>query len=95
MDLKILQESKFDECKILFEFIKKYSYLQSGGDLLPELIQFYQWLHHDVSNLITEDEAKKKSLKAVVDEYSYQYQFIGVLYDSVKGNQISSPWPKS
>ena len=87
MDLKILQESEFNKYKILFEFIKNYSYLQSGGDLLPELIQFYQWLHHDLSNLITEDEAKEKSLKVVIDEYSDQYQFIGVLYDSVKGNQ--------
>ena len=57
--------------------------LQTGGALLPNLIEFYLWLHQDLKGVFSEEEAKRKSLYDVMDEFGDEYH--RNLYDQVKG----------
>jgi hypothetical protein len=82
-----MSAKKIEGFDILEQFLKYYSFFKLGGDLLPDLIQFYQWLHRDLSNLITVEEARTKTLYHIVDEFSSRYsdQFAMSLYIKVRG----------
>lgn len=86
LDLKNIKD--LHQYTILSKFVKHYNRLKYGGDLLPDLVNFYMLIHQDLSNLITEEEAKNKSLKEVLNEYLLQDsdQHL-LLYKRVKGKQ--------
>jgi hypothetical protein len=88
--LNVISFNKIEGFDILKQFLSSYSFFKLGGDLLPDLIQFYQWLHHDLSNLITKEEAYQKSIHKIVDEFSSRYsdQSAMALYIRVRGRCI-------
>lgn len=70
-------------------FVREWKCLQVGGSLLPCLIEFYQWLHTDISHLTTYKEASSMSIGQVItsvltnlDKQSGEH--IRKLYEKVK-----------
>ena len=51
---------------ILYQFILHRPKLNAGGMLLPELVQFYRWVHNELNYTVTYDDAKLK--KVTVEE---------------------------
>jgi site-specific DNA-adenine methylase len=82
---------KIEGFDILKQFLGNYSLFKCGGDLLPDLVEFYRWLHNTLSNLITEEEAKEMSISEVADRFSSYYsdQSAVTLYIKVRGKYNS------
>lgn len=57
---------------LLKKFIQDRTVLEAGGQLLPVLLRFYQWLHKDLAYAITKQEAREHSIKETVDSFSDQ-----------------------
>ena len=57
---------------LLKQFIQDRTVLEAGGQLLPVLLRFYQWLHKDLAYAITKKEAREHSIKETVDIFSDQ-----------------------
>lgn len=66
--------------------VKEFTKLQAGGSLLPDLIEFYIWLHQDLNNVVSECYAKNKKLGDVLVEYGDNYHC--ALFQRVKGKDI-------
>lgn len=65
--------------------------LQRGGILLPDLVEFYQWLHTNIAHLITYDRASTLTIGHVVtlavQNSSKEFgQHLCALYKRVKEN---------
>eukprot|EP00118_Oscarella_pearsei_P023946 m.294339 g.294339 ORF g.294339 m.294339 type:complete len:5643 (+) comp40744_c0_seq7:98-17026(+) len=78
-----------EELRVLIKFFTEKQRLRVGGLLLPDLIEFYQWLHGELSHLITFDQAFKLTIGHVVskltDRYSKKYAtYVQRLYARVK-----------
>ena len=59
--------------KLLVRFINRYPRLQAGGVLLPSLIEFYQWIHTDLSYVITKKQAIEMTVYDAVDLAAGKY----------------------
>ena len=88
-----LSNQKKGPHELLVRFINRYPRLQAGGALLPSLIEFYQWIHTDLSYVIT----KKQAIEMTVDEavelaagkYSKELEkCYTILYERVTGKCI-------
>lgn len=55
---------------LLSHFAKNLNVLQAGGVLLPELIEFYLWIHQDLKFTLSDEDAKNKSLAEVIRDYA-------------------------
>jgi len=49
----------------LQHFTVEYERLQVGGALLPDLVEFYQWIHTHLSHLVTYEIAKQITIGQV------------------------------
>lgn len=85
LDLRhIVEDRSISETYPLLTLLaKKLSTLQAGGALLPDLVEFYLWLHDDLRGTLSADEAKTKSLGQVVREFGKGYHVS--LFKKVKG----------
>ena len=66
-----------------------WSRLRVGGLLLPDIVELYQWLHTNLSHLITLERASSLTIGRVIDlarlNYSRDYaKHISDLYERVK-----------
>jgi len=50
----------------LHHFTLEYERLQLGGALLPDLVEFYQWIHTHLSHLVSFERAKQISIGNVI-----------------------------
>lgn len=57
---------------LLKQFIQDHTILEAGGQLLPILLKFYQWLHKDLAYVITKEDAREHSIIEIVDAFSDQ-----------------------
>ena len=84
----IVEDSSVTEkYPLLSHFAKNLMVLQAGGVLLPELVEFYLWIHQDLKCTLSEDDAKNKSLGEVVRDYGDFHH--RQLYDQIKGKGTS------
>ena len=60
------QHAERGRLRLLLRFAREWECLQVGGSLLPSLIEFYQWLHTDISCLATYKEASSMSIGEVI-----------------------------
>ena len=64
--LQLFSSSFLDEkdgsLYILYQFILHRPELNAGGMLLPELVQFYRWVHNELNYTVTFDDAKHKNV---------------------------------
>ena len=62
---------------VLHRFTLERKKLQMGGALLPDLVEFYQWIHTELSHLVTYERAKQISIGTVMSlsakRYSQEY----------------------
>lgn len=54
------------ELQWLSEFAMKQERLQVGGDLLPDLVEFYTWIHTNLSHLLTVEQASTYTIGRVI-----------------------------
>ena len=54
-------------------FVINLQKLRVGGELLPELIKLYRWIHTDFSLRVTKQEASRSSIKKVFINNSDDY----------------------
>ena len=79
--------------ELLVRFINRYPRLQAGGALLPSLIEFYQWIHTDLSYVITKKQAIEMTIYDAVDlaagKYSKELEkHYTKLFESVTGRYM-------
>lgn len=84
-DLRHIVEdaSVSEKYPLLSLFAKNLSMLQAGGALLPDLIEFYLWIHQDLKCTLSEDDAKNKPLLEIVKNYGDDHH--RNLYKKLKG----------
>lgn len=65
----ILGEGKQDGggLELLPEFAMKYKCLQLGTKLLPDLVEFYTWIHTNLSHLLTAEQASNNPISRIVN----------------------------
>ena len=54
---------------VLYQFVLRRPKLNAGGTLLPELVQFYTWLHNELSYIVTLDFAKTVTVGGILETY--------------------------
>ena len=75
---------------VLAQFALQYQQLELGGAMLPELVEFYQWIHQELGHVITHEDASKITLRRAVRVLAKSYspeegdRLIG-LYNKLKG----------
>ena len=57
----------------LHHFTLEFQRLQVGGALLPDLVEFYQWIHTHLSHLVTYERAKQITIGNVISLTSKRY----------------------
>ena len=72
---------------VLSKFALMYPRLKAGGALLPDLIEFYQWIHRELAYLVTKNYAQRHGLEEVITKADQKYEEIDLfqLYERVKG----------
>ena len=58
---------------VLHQFTLKRKLLQSGGALLPDLVEFYQWLHIHLSYLVAYEKATEITIGNVISLSAKRY----------------------
>ena len=58
---------------VLHQFAREEKNLQKGGALLPDLVEFYQWIHTELSYLVTYEKAKQISIGRIISLSSRRY----------------------
>ena len=54
-------------------FTLEYERLQLGGALLPDLVEFYQWIHTHLSYLVTYEKAQQITIGKVISLSAKRY----------------------
>ena len=72
---------------VLSKFALMYPRLKAGGALLPDLIEFYQWIHRELAYLVDKKYAQGHGLEEVITKADQKYEDIDLLqlYERVKG----------
>ena len=58
---------------VLHQFTLKKQMLHLGGALLPDLVEFYQWIHTHMSHLVTYEKAKEMNIGKVISLSAKRY----------------------
>ena len=66
--------------------------LRIGGVLLPDLVEFYQWIHTHLSHIVTFEKAKSINIGKVIDLSTRRYSqeecsHLKSLFERVKGKK--------
>ena len=77
---------------VLSKFALVYPRLKAGGALLPDLIEFYQWIHTELAYLVTYNYAQNHGLEEVITKADQKYEGLDLcqLYERVKGVYLTS-----
>ena len=80
---------------LLSSFSDQWRRLQAGGDLLPDLVELYQWLHVTLAHVVSYDKACKVTIKSVIDRAIRKYPLdmgerLSQLFTKVKGRLENS-----
>ena len=75
---------------VVSKFALMYPRLKAGGALLPDLIEFYQWIHRELAYLVTKNYAQRHGLEEVITKADQKYEEIDLvqLYERVKGKCV-------
>ena len=79
------QNSQGGQLWPLFSFSMEWLILQVGGELLPKLVDLYQWLHLNAAHMITHSRAASITIGEVIGLAKIQFgEYIKKLYCIVK-----------
>jgi len=75
MYIRNLEHHKLDGAKlaVLHHFTLEYKRLELGGVLLPDLVEFYQWIHTHLSHLVTYERAQEITIGDVIALSAQRY----------------------
>ena len=82
---------------VLSKFALEYPRLQAVGALLPDLLDFYQWIHVELAYRMTFKYAEDHTIQDVIEKADTEYKRCGTekestgfelpqLYEKVKGS---------
>ena len=79
---------------LLSRFALEWRRLQAGGELLPDLVELYQWLHTDLAHIVSYEMACKVKIKSVIDRAVRKYspdmgEHLRQLFAKVKGEKLT------
>ena len=79
-----------EDIALLSRFSLQWRRLQAGGELLPDLVELYQWLHTDLAHLVSYDKACTVTIRKVINRAVKKYsrdrgQYLEQLFVRVKG----------
>jgi hypothetical protein len=79
------------QLSVLCKFVREKQLLRIGGLLLPDLVEFYLWLHQQLSHLITMEQAVCLTIGDVVERITNRYsksysEYIQRLFVRVQDN---------
>jgi len=82
-----VSDVKHNRFYVLSRFALTYPRLKAGGALLPDLIEFYQWIHTKLAYQVTKEYAQKNGFEEVITEADQKYEGHDLfnLYERVKG----------
>ncbi len=61
------------ELHLLSLFVREQLRLRAGAAILPDLVEFYQWLHTEVAYTLSRRKAVKATIKEVVVDVARKY----------------------
>ena len=81
---------------VLSKFALEYPRLEAAGALLPDLLDFYRWIHIELAYRMTHKYAEKHTIQEVISKEDQEYkkittekEYVGFepvqLYERVKG----------
>lgn len=90
LSLKHISDASQNQLYILSQFALEYPRLKAAGALLPDLVEFYRWLHNELAYLVTQEYAEKHSIGEVITKANKKYAGLNLekLYERVKGTII-------
>ncbi len=78
---------------VLSKFALEYPRLETAGALLPELLEFYRWIHIELAYRVTFKYAENHTIQDVIEKADGEYKKHDVkgvellqLYEKVKGS---------
>lgn len=79
-----------EDIALLCSFSHQWRRLQAGGELLPDLVELYQWLHITLAHVVSYEKACKVTIKNVIDRAVRKYspdmgEHLNQLFIRVKG----------
>ena len=79
-----------EDIALLSRFSLQWRRLQAGGELLPDLVELYQWLHTDLAHLVSYNKACTVTIRKVINRAMRKYsrdrgQHLEQLFLRVKG----------
>ena len=85
------QHSEGGKLRILTRFTMDWPLLKVGGDLLPDLVELYRWLHMNIAHLITYERASSLAIGHVIqlverNSSKEMGEYLRKLYERVKDN---------
>ena len=82
-----LNDVTHNQFYVLSKFALTYPRLKAGGALLPDLIEFYQWIHTELAYLVTKKYAQKNGFEEVITKADQKYEGRDLfkLFERVKG----------
>ena len=81
---------EIDKLAVSIQFFAKKERFRLGGLLLPYLIEFYQWLHEEITHQVAIDDNLSKDIGKVVKELTSRYpekeaKRVEKLFNNVRG----------
>ena len=59
---------------VLYQFVLQQPVINTGGRLLPDLINAYNWLHDNLAYTITREHSEGKGLKDVLEHHATSFR---------------------
>ena len=73
VDATEANDCSYTQLFALRQFTLEQKRLQVGGALLPDLVEFYKWIHTQLSHLVTYQRAKQISIGNVISLTAKRY----------------------
>ncbi len=72
---------------IISQFALEYPRLKAGGELLPDLIHLYWWIHTELAYRVTREYAEKHCISEVLSKVNEKYPEMEIfqLYERMRG----------
>ncbi len=73
---------------LLVEYTQNQKRLEMGGELLPKLIEFYEWVYSNLAFELTPQQAGEYSMRRVLEvltRHKKSEEYVMKLYEQVKG----------
>lgn len=94
---KNLISARQTSCSYLYlldRFYVEQERLQIGGVLLPDLVEFYQWIHTHLQHIVTYERAKSITIGEVIELSTTRYSseecsYLKSLFERVKCEQMT------